>query len=84
MKQSLTKKLNEQTNFLSEPNRRNSRVPPETFYVDSLKVPKCFFFIVIESWKLISNIYKTKFVCSLFVGVKYCQITKSCLCHSRA
>ena len=31
-------------------------------------------------YKLIGNSYKTKFVCSLFVGVLYCQITKPCLC----
>ena len=34
------------------------------------------FSIVIESCKLIGNIYKTKFVYSLSVGVKYCQIAK--------
>ena len=32
---------------------------------DSLKVPKLLF------------LYKTKFVCSLLVGIKYCQIAKS-------
>ena len=32
------------------------------------------------SYKLIGNSYKTKFVCSLFVGVQYCQITKPYLC----
>ena len=30
--------------------------------------------IVIKSYKLLGNSYKTKFVCSLFVGVQYCQI----------
>ena len=43
---------------------------------NSLKVPKLPFSIFIESCKLIGNIYKTKFVCSLFVGFKNCQITK--------
>ena len=42
---------------------------------------KVAFSIFIESCKLIGNIYKTKFVCSLLVGIKYCQIAKSCLCH---
>ena len=31
-------------------------------------------------YKIIGNSYKPKFVCSLFVGVLYCQITKPCLC----
>ena len=41
---------------------------------------KVAFTIAIKSYKLIDNSYKTKFVCSLFVGVQYCQITKPCLC----
>ena len=38
-----------------------------------LKVP-------IKSYKLTGSSYKTKFFCSLFVGVQYCQITTACLC----
>ena len=41
---------------------------------------KVGFPIVIKSYKHFGNSYKTKFVCSLFVGVQYCQITKPCLC----
>ena len=36
--------------------------------------------LVIKSCKLIGNGYRTKFVCFLFVGVQYCQITKLYLC----
>ena len=35
------------------------------------------FSIVSKSYKLIANRYKTKFVCSLFVGGQYYQITNS-------
>ena len=35
---------------------------------------KVAFSIFIESCKLIDNIYETKFVCSLFVGIQYCQL----------
>ena len=41
---------------------------------------KVGFPIVIKSYKLTGNSYKKKFVCSLFVGVQYFQITKLCLC----
>jgi len=36
--------------------------------------------LVIKSYKLLGNSYRTKFVCFLFVGVQYCQITKLYLC----
>ena len=52
----------------------------DIFKSDSLNVAKVASPIVIRSYKLIGNSYKTKFVCSLFVGVQYCQITKPCLC----
>ena len=37
----------------------------DIFKSDSLKVPKLLL--------LIGNIYKTKFVCSLFVGIRFCR-----------
>ena len=51
----------------------------DIFKSDSLNVAKVAFPIVIKSYKLIGNSYKTKFACSLFVGVQYCQITKPSL-----
>ena len=51
------------------------------FKSDSLKVPKMpFQFSLYKSYRLTGNSCKTKFVCSLFVGVQYRQISKPCLC----
>ena len=54
---------------------------PGHFQVRFFEGAKVAFSIFIESCKLIGNFYKTKFFFSLFVGIKYCQIAKSCLCH---
>ena len=56
---------------------------PEHFSVGFSEGANVAFPIVIKSYKLIGNSYKTKFVCSLFAGVQYCQITKPCLCVKR-
>ena len=51
------------------------------FESDSLEVLKLpFQFSLYKSYRLTGNSCKTKFVCSLFVGVQYCQISKPCLC----
>ena len=68
-------------NFVpNTPNTRNGWVSPEHFEVGFSEGAKVAFPIVTKSYKLIGDRYKTKFVCSLFVGVQYCQITKPCLC----
>ena len=54
--------------------------PTLEFEVGFSEGTKVAFPIVIKSYKLIGNSYKTKFVCSLFVGIQYCQITKPCSC----
>ena len=64
-------------NFEAKPNTRNGWVSPGHFKVGFSEGAKVAFPIVIRSYKLIDNNYKTKVVCSLFVGVQYCQITKT-------
>ena len=53
----------------------------DIFKLDSLKVPNLPFRLSLRATNsLATATIKTKFVCSLFVGVQYCQITKPCLC----
>ena len=54
---------------------------PDIFKSDSLKLPKLPFRLSLRAINsLATATIKTKFVCSLIVGVQYCQITKPCLC----
>ena len=53
----------------------------DIFKSHSLKVPKLPFRLSLRAINSFATAtMKTKFVCSLFVGVQYCQITKPCLC----
>ena len=80
LKQQVTTHPHVRPKFKAKPNTRNGCHPDifESFWFS--EGAKVAFPIVIKSYKLIGNSYKTKFVCSLFVGVQYCQITKPCLC----
>ena len=54
------------------------------FCVGFFEGAKVVFSIFIESCKLIGNIYKTTFACSLYLGLKYCPIAKSCAIVERS
>ena len=71
----LTSKLN--------PTDATDECQPDIFKSDALKVPKLLFRFSLGAANSLAT-SKTKFVRSMFVGIKYCQIAKSCLCHRRA